>query len=78
VKEKGAGNTTPFLRLLPSIEDQIYGDVEPSKRLSEPSGLRHTAVEVGLNDDQVQLTVATTLPSTRAKENDFRVRGDLG
>ena len=63
VKEECGRDAAPIIGLLPSIEDQIYGDVEPSKRSSEPGGLCHAAVEVGLDDDQVQLLSPRPCPA---------------
>lgn len=45
-----------------------------TKRLSKTSGLRSPGFEVGLDDDKIELAVVKErAPSTRTKEDDFRV-----
>ena len=78
VEEERAGDAAPFLGLLPAIEDQIDRYVEPSKRPAEARGLRTPAIEVRLDNDQIQLAVVAGTPSAWPKENNFRPRRNLG
>jgi hypothetical protein len=68
VVQERAGKAAPFVSLLSSIEDQVDRHVKSTKRLSEASGLRSPVIEVGLNDDEIQLAIVKSVPpSTWAK-----------
>jgi hypothetical protein len=55
--EEGAGHPAPFVCLAPAIDDQIDRDIEPSELSAESPVLLPATSEVGLDDQQVQITV---------------------
>ncbi len=74
VKE-AAGNIAPSVGLPPPINHQINCHAESPQLLAEPSVLLSAPVEVGLDDEQVQIAIGSRLASSpRAEENDIRIR----
>ena len=73
--KKCARHATPLIRLAPAINDQIDRDIEPSKLPAEPPVLLSAAIEIRLDDQQVQVAIGPSLaPCARSKENDVSVR----
>jgi hypothetical protein len=69
VKE-AAGNVAPLVDLPPPIDHQVNCHAEPSQLLADLSVLLSAPIEVGLDDEQVQIAIRTRIASgPRAEEN---------
>lgn len=68
--KEAAGNIAPLVGLPPPIDHQINCHAEPSQLVAEPSVLLSAPVEVGLDDEQIQIAIGSRLaPGPRAEEN---------
>ncbi len=68
--KEAAGNIAPLVGLPPPIDHQINCYAEPPQLHAEPSVLLSAPVEVGLDDEQVQIAIRRRLSlGPRAEEN---------
>ena len=68
--DHASGNRSSLLRVLGTEDDEVNRDTEVTKSFAEPHELRPAALQLRLDNQQIEIAVGATLSSRSGSEQD--------